>query len=644
MEQLLSIVPSAIFTVDLNKKVTSWNKMAETITGYTPDEMIGNECSLFSGEACKSVCGLYEATEKKPLTEKLCTIKAKDGRQIFISKNVDFIYDQSGKIVGGIESFQDITSTKISQIALQKSENKFRLIWENSIDGFRVTDKNAVIRDVNDAFCRMVRKEKEELIGNKLNCVYSNKSDVDILKVYLDRINSTTAVPREEYYLRMWDDRRIWFSVSTISIESDGETLWVSVFRDITESKKTEILHKVIYEISTAVYEYRELYQLLSKIRDIFDQIIDTDNFLVALFDEETGMLSIPFQSNTKEQFMETPMEGTFSGYVIKTKESLLMTEEESYQLVAEGKAKLVGAPAKIWMGVPIKVLGKVYGVIVIQDYEDENRFGYEELNLLEFVSDQIGVAIERIRSREELEKSEKALQISNSTKDKFFSIISHDLKNPFLTLRGYLEILYEDYNDLTEEEIKSHLATLLNVSEKTLNLLQDLLLWSRSQQNNLEIKFEENNPGELINDAIAPLTDFALKKGIKLNTIIESNSNVICDSFTIKTVIRNLVSNAIKFSKSNDTITVKCEESTDKLTFSIKDTGVGIDKETMKNLFILGKASTEKGTLGEEGTGLGLILCKDFLEKHNCELSAGSKLGIGTEFKFELNKVSLEH
>ena len=631
-ELLLRIVPSAVFTVDLDRKITMWNDMAEKITGYKREEMIGKECTIFADEPCNDNCGLYDDKIEKPILNANCKIRTKSGEIKYVSKNVDYLRDKVGNIAGGIETFHDVTQQREIENEQRKSEAKFKDIWGNSIDGLRITDREGVIKDVNDAFCVIMRKEKEELIGKKLDYVYSSKSDVDYLDIYLKRIKNKSFIPREDYLLRLWDDRKMWFSVSTYSIKEEDDDLWISVFRDITDAKKTELIHKVIYEISNAIYEHSELTILLARIRDIIGQIVDTTNFAFALYNEETGMLSIPFQRSKKDHFVETPAKDTFSGYVIQTNESLLMDKETSYKMVQEGKAKMIGAPAEVWMGVPIRVEEKVFGVIVIQDYEDKNAFGNEELNLIEFASDQIGVAIERIRSREELEKSEQALRLANDTKDRFFSIIAHDLKNPFVTLKGFLEILNEDYDDLSEEEIKEYLKSLMNVSNKTFDLLQDLLLWSRAQQNRIEIKKESLNLNKLVEDAVEPLRDTAGNKKVKIDVQQSTAINIMCDAFTIKTVIRNLVSNAIKFSESGGKISIYCRQDENNTKVVVEDEGIGMDEQTCENLFRLDKTVTEKGTSGEEGTGLGLMLCKDFVEKNNGSLTIDSKLGKGTK------------
>lgn len=394
---LLKIVPSAVFTVDLERRITSWNAMAEKITGYTSQEVLGKECLVFADAPCNENCGLYNLSHTKPIIGTECTIRTKSGKPRYISKNVDCLYDDNGEISGGIESFQDIT-----------------------------------------------------------------------------------------------------------------------------ESKRTQLLHKVIYEINNAVFEYSDFHSLLGKIREIFSQMVSTKNFLVALYNNEAETLSIPFQTNEVDQYTEVPVKDTFTGYVIKTNRSLLLNEEKTNQMIKEGKAKMHGTPAKVWMGVPIRVRGEVFGVIVIQDYENENAFGYDELELLEFASDQIGSAMERIFSREDLEKSAQELKLANDTKDRFFSIISHDLKNPFLTLRGSLEILDNEFGELSNEEMKEIISALRSVSNSTFELLQDLLLWSRSQQNKLEINLEEVDIPSLINKAIEPLTETAKAKNVDIE--VENN------------------------------------------------------------------------------------------------------------------------
>jgi signal transduction histidine kinase len=162
-------------------------------------------------------------------------------------------------------------------------------------------------------------------------------------------------------------------------------------------------------------------------------------------------------------------------------------------------------------------------------------------------------------------------------------------------------------------------------------------LLWSRSQQDKLEVNLQSNSIDDLLEASIKPLMETAKAKNVRLLVNKNNGHQVYCDSFMIKTVIRNLVSNAIKFTSADKEVKINCSQSGDKVFVSVEDDGVGMDKDTVDNLLKVDNPKSQKGTSGEEGTGLGLILCKDFVEKNNGKMEIESEVNKGTKITFHL-------
>lgn len=632
-ELLLRMVPSAIFTVDQNKKITSWNDKAEEITGYMREEALGKLCSFFAKEPCISSCGLFDNNEVDAAKSKECTILTKSGKEKTILKYVELIKDQSGKSISGVESFIDITDLKNAEKKLIQSEKQFRSVWEHANEGMRITDHSGNIIMVNDAYCRMVRKTEDELTGQKFNVVFANENEETVDK-YIEKFRLNRIVPRFEKEIELWDKSRFWFSIFSSYIElNDGRRALLSVFRDVTEAKKSEIIQNVIFEINNAIYEISDFEKLLAKIHTTLGKIVKAESFFIALYNKETDTVDIPYSIDDDGQKKDLPIAGTFTGYVIKTRESLLVDEEEAMQMVIEGKTRIVGRPSKIWLGVPVTLNDEVFGVVVTQDYNNRNAIGIEEQVMVEYVSDQIGLALERIISRRKLIASEQKLREANDAKDRFFSIISHDLRNPFITLDSFLKMLSEDYDQFSEDEKKDYLNILHKTSQRTLTLLDNLLTWSRSQRGVLKINKERQNLKKISEEAISPLLNTADKKEIKLYVPLDEHIYLTVDRFMLETVLRNLISNAIKFTESGGTITLSAEQDDDSTRIRISDTGVGMDQKTVSELFRLDVSHTSLGTSNEEGTGLGLILCKEFVEKNDGTISVESEKGKGTTF-----------
>lgn len=245
------------------------------------------------------------------------------------------------------------------------------------------------------------------------------------------------------------------------------------------------------------------------------------------------------------------------------------------------------------------------------------------------------------IRTRD-LRKSEKNLQESNEAKDNFFSIIAHDLKSPFNAILGMLELLTTDYSEFTDDERKKILMNLRSAATRTIDLLENLLTWAQAQKGLLPFVPEKFDLMELMRDNVSLFEPSATTKRINLIVPLSEHVVVYGDRNMINTVIRNLISNAIKFTYPDGDVTISLNKSSDHLvTVSIADTGCGMTEETIRNLFILDQRTTTKGTANETGTGLGLILSKDFITKNNGKIWVESSPESGSTFSFTLPRNS---
>ena len=226
-----------------------------------------------------------------------------------------------------------------------------------------------------------------------------------------------------------------------------------------------------------------------------------------------------------------------------------------------------------------------------------------------------------------------------NKTKDKFFSIIAHDLKSPFQGLMGFTEILVAEYNNLPEEEKKMIVRNIDELSHSTYNLLDNLLEWSRIQRGKIKFNPSTLNLKEALKPTLSLLRQTAQNKKIHLECNMDESIKIDADINILSTIMRNLVSNSIKFTMHNGKIIVSSRDIDDFIEISVADTGVGIEKENLQNLFRIDKSVSTKGTANEGGTGLGLILCKEMIEMHGGSINVESEPGIGTVFSFTLKK-----
>lgn len=230
-----------------------------------------------------------------------------------------------------------------------------------------------------------------------------------------------------------------------------------------------------------------------------------------------------------------------------------------------------------------------------------------------------------------------KKLEAINKSKDKFMSIIAHDLKNPFNAIMGLIEMLIEDFNEFTDQEKIKYLNDVANSSGKAYRLLENLLHWSRSQFGVLETFPEKFPIGSIVNDVIDIVNVQAQNKDITITKLVLDGIYAYADPEMINTVIRNLVTNAIKYSSSGGNIEIAVIVKNQLAEVRVKDQGVGIDRATKEKLFIIDQVVTTPGTSHEEGSGLGLLLCKEFVEKNKGEIWVEDNPEGGSIFKFTI-------
>jgi len=235
------------------------------------------------------------------------------------------------------------------------------------------------------------------------------------------------------------------------------------------------------------------------------------------------------------------------------------------------------------------------------------------------------------------LTESEEAQRMMNATKDKFFSIISHDLRNPLGSLSLIVDNLKFNIDKMDKNKLKKVLDSLDETVDGTKNLLSNLLDWSRTQTGRIDFEPMRLELTELVNSSLPLFKSTADSKQIKLHTSIEKDVFIYADRNMISTVLRNLVSNAIKFTPKGGSISLVVTKVNGFAETSVVDTGVGIDPEVVPQLFRIDSKIKTKGTENEQGTGLGLILCKEFVEKNNGQISAVSELNRGSKFSFTI-------
>ncbi|OFX88061.1 MAG: hypothetical protein A2W99_11080 [Bacteroidetes bacterium GWF2_33_16] len=300
-----------------------------------------------------------------------------------------------------------------------------------------------------------------------------------------------------------------------------------------------------------------------------------------------------------------------------------------------------------------IVLIVKIYTYRLIKEKENLERIVKERTQEILMQNEEIMVQAEHLKDanewisaknielenqKEEIQKKKDQLEISNATKNKFFRIIAHDLRNPISTFLNSTTYILTDIEDFSKEKTKKFISDLNKLSQTTYNLLENLLDWSTSQMG--EIKF---NPRTIdivgvLKENIELIKNKLDSKNISLYIDVPSKLDVFADENMINTVVRNLISNAAKFTNENGEIRISCNAEDKICTVSVSDNGIGISKEHLDKLFRIDQHHTTPGTQNEKGSGLGLILCKEFIQQNGGTIKVTSEPSKGSTFSFSLN------
>lgn len=391
------------------------------------------------------------------------------------------------------------------------------------------------------------------------------------------------------------------------------------------------------YKISNDAANKEWQLKILKSLATVNDSL---RNFQVALkyFEKYSQMKDSVFTQEKLKSVAE--VEARFKNHEKETENDLLRKEQKIKQTTIENQWLLVA----LFLFLLLFALGVAWVIFranqkskFINKLLNDQKKDIEHKNLLlENQSDQIKKKnIELIKQNEAIFHQKEELASTNTVKDKLFSIISHDFRSPLNSLQGALTIIQMGL--LTEQETKKIVTDLKNQLDLTLNLLDNLLNWAKAQMQGIEINPRQFNLQEVIAETVALLQTQAQRKEIEVIQHYFGESEVIADVRTIELVVRNLLANGIKFTPKMGKITITATTDEHEITVSVADNGVGIPPDVLKNMFKENQSNSTLGTSNEKGTGLGLQLCKNFIEKNGGNIRVDSEIGIGSKFTFSI-------
>jgi PAS domain S-box-containing protein len=470
-------------------------------------------------------------------------------------------------------------------------------------DSIFILDRNGLFLDVNDAAENMFGYEKSHFLHkNPLFLTAPGLNDLEKARIQLkEAFRGSTG--RYEFWALRKDDSIFPIEVSlTPGIWYDRKVV-IAVGRDITERKQAEEL------LSVSEEKYRKLVQYSSDPIFSFEPG-GTYKFVNDAFASQFGLQPEDIIGQ-KPDLLFSPANAVL-WYEFLT-QAIATGDKSEIEMKWEVKGN---QRYLLTMGDPIKdEYGNVLWVTCIAKDITQRRLAEEELRL----------------------KNEQ-LRASNAEKDKFFSIVAHDLRGPMNGFLGLTGIMAEDIESLSSFELKEIATTMRTSAVNIYRLIENLLEWSKMQRGTINFEPQPMFLKKALNKSLELVKDAASKKGIELAINIPEHAVVSADVHMLETIVRNLLSNAIKFSFKGGVVEIKSEKTENKMVqITVKDNGIGMNSELLGKLFKLTENTNRKGTEGEPSTGLGLILCKEFVEKHGGKLIAISEEGKGSSFIFTL-------
>lgn len=534
--------------------------------------------------------------------------------------------------------------------ALRGSEAQYRSLFESLQDVFFRTDQHGNIMLVSPSIMQLLGYMQADA------CTLNMERDIlvqaDSWKRMLKLVEENRYREEVEVLLKRWDGSSIWCS-TTVQWYTDerGHILGIEgILRDITRRKHDEKLLKLNKARLEALVHLHHMHE--SSIEEIMEytleKAVELTGSTVALINyvsTENGRL-VP--SLWSKGVMKTRHSARTEYFAVKAADlwNEVLTDPTAHIMndyiathidhVLDGYADLQRVlVVPVYHEDELVLLSAVANKAEV--YDDPDR---HELTLL------MGGMWNHIKAQmasDELHRANEQLQELNASKDTFFSIIAHDLRGPLSSLHELTQHIEENLDNYALEELKE-LIVLQKVSAETLyKLLENLLTWSRVQRGVMPYQPQPVNIRWFIARNIDLLTLHAQKKRIRLVNSVNEEVFVFADFNMVDTIIRNLVSNAIKFTEPGGEVAVSIRDREGFVEVAVTDSGIGIEEEYIPTLFRIDTRYKRLGTADEEGSGLGLILCKEFVDKHQCRIWVESKVGHGTTFRFTLPKMSAD-
>ncbi len=526
----------------------------------------------------------------------------------------------------------------------------FQSIFEQASIGIIQFDLDGQILNANQQCETIFGYSLPDLNGMKINELPISKSEIDQFNLIPHLLRQEDKTVFETQYIHKNGTLITCEITSFLVRNSDKQALYfIFYLRDCTdhESQKESLLSRLHYEKNLVRFSntlmLKEEHALQNSLQYLLIASQSSRVYIFQNFLDDENQLSIWQTHEVCAEGINPEIDNPLLQHVIYKRDGYERWQKElSKNKIINGivsdfpdneREILQSQEIKSILVIPLWLGHEWYGFIGFDDTVTEKIWQKQDIDLLRTASEIIGLDIENEKNKQLLMQSNDDLKLANATKNRFLSLLAHDLKEPFRSVVHLSDLLNQNVEQLDQDQIKEFARHIHSSSNQTYNLLENLLEWPKSQQNKISFTPQSINLHSLVEETYGLISHSAASKSIAVEIDISEQINLRVDEDMFKTVIRNMLSNAIKFTDHNGQVKISALKEDGQLMIRISDSGIGMSEKTKNSLFKIDKIKSIPGTQGEKGTGFGLLLCKEFIDLHKGLIEVESQLGEGSTF-----------